>query len=170
MNLSKFPKPHEIFQLDDQDLEDWQQYSKSVKQLKRPNRFIKKRPFRTRVKIDPNTVEFIPALEPRVARKAKNHIHFQASLDLHGMTQDQAYEKLINFIAQSQAQHFRCVLIITGKGRPHTTLWWENLGILKDLVPRWLNEVPNCELVEAYQHASLQDGGEGALYVILKRS
>ncbi|MBL0942113.1 MAG: Smr/MutS family protein [Alphaproteobacteria bacterium] len=170
--MTRFRKPSEIFQLDDQDRKDWQQYTQRVKRLKSSNRIIKKRPFRTRIKINPHTIdaEFIPALQPRGPRRGKSHIHFQACLDLHGMTQDQAYEKVVNFIAQSQAQHFKWVLIITGKGRAHTTLWWENLGILKNLVPRWLNEAPNRELVETYQHASLQDGGEGALYVMLKRS
>jgi DNA-nicking Smr family endonuclease len=170
--LSKFRKPPEIFQLDDQDHEDWQQYSKSVKRLKRPDRLTNKKPLRTKIKIDPNTLEakYIPTLHFRASKKSKNHVHFQACLDLHGMTQDQAYEKLVSFIAQSQAQHFRCVLIITGKGRAHTTLWWENLGILKDLVPRWLNEDPNRAHVATYQHACPQDGGEGALYVFLKHS
>jgi DNA-nicking Smr family endonuclease len=165
----KFRKPPELFQLIDQDCEDWQQYSRNVKPLEKLNRVVKKKARRIKISVDHNTSidEFTCVLKPSSSKQSKKQIRFQACLDLHGMTRDQAYEKLVYFIAQSQAQNFKCVLVITGKGRPHTKLWWENLGILKDLVPRWLMEEPNHARVASYQYARPQDGGEGALYIFL---
>jgi len=57
------------------------------------------------------------------------------------------------------------VLVITGKGlKPDGTL-----GVLRHGVPHWLNLPPNRERVLAFCHATPADGGEGALYVLLRR-
>jgi DNA-nicking Smr family endonuclease len=58
----------------------------------------------------------------------------------------------------------RCVLVITGKG-----IWRSEAGILREMVPRWLNEAPNRARVLAIAHAQPRHGGQGALYVLLKR-
>ncbi len=44
-----------------------------------------------------------------------------------------------------------------------------NGGVLRDAVPRWLNEAPLREHVLAFSHARPDDGGAGALYVLLRR-
>ncbi|MGY9015413.1 MAG: Smr/MutS family protein, partial [Rhodospirillales bacterium] len=60
----------------------------------------------------------------------------------------------------------RMVLVITGKGlRPDGTT-----GVLRTAVPRWLNESPNRERILGFSYAAPKDGGEGALYVRLKKS
>ena len=56
------------------------------------------------------------------------------------------------------------MLVITGKG-----VWRSDSGILKEMVPRWLNEVPNRARVLAIANAQPRHGGSGALYVLLKR-
>ncbi len=88
-----------------------------------------------------------------------------ARIDLHGHTQEEAYRALCAFIASSRAAGRRCVLVVTGKGsRPDGTT-----GVLRQSVPRWLNMAPLREKVLSFTHARPKDGGEGALYVLLKR-
>ena len=66
------------------------------------------------------------------------------------------------FISRAEAAGKRCVLVITGKGLASG-------GVLRDQVPRWLNLPPNRGRVLAFDYARQQDGGAGALYVLLKR-
>jgi DNA-nicking Smr family endonuclease len=85
-------------------------------------------------------------------------------LDLHGLTQEEAHRQLDGFLAHAAHAGRRCVLVITGKG-----VWREESGILKEMVPRWLNEAPNRGRVLAIATAQPRHGGSGALYVLLKR-
>lgn len=85
-----------------------------------------------------------------------------ARLDLHGLTQAEAHGRLAAFLAQAQARGNRCVLVITGRGTRHG-------GTLRSMTPRWLDEQPNRSRVLAYAQAQLHHGGDGALYVLLRR-
>lgn len=95
----------------------------------------------------------------------------EARLDLHGMTQEQAYYALNSFLARSAAMDRRCVLVITGKGfrRVGEADGVREPGILRSSLPRWLNEPPNRERVLAVTEAQAKDGGGGAFYVLLRR-
>ena len=93
-------------------------------------------------------------------------------LDLHGMTQENAYHALVVFITKAQQQGIKRVLIITGKGREvqDDNWWsWESPGVLKREVPKWLNSQPLKSKITHITPASPRDGGDGALYVYLKR-
>ena len=86
------------------------------------------------------------------------------------MTQDDAHAALARFVAASRAMGRRCVLVITGKGRPpKNTIGAEGGGVLKQAVPRWLNEPSLRAQILAFATAQPKDGGGGALYVLLKR-
>jgi DNA-nicking Smr family endonuclease len=85
-----------------------------------------------------------------------------ARLDLHGMTQAEAHARLAAFLAGAQARGNRCVLVITGRGLRHG-------GTLRAMTSRWLESEPNRGLVLSFAQARLQHGGEGALYVLLRR-
>ncbi len=87
----------------------------------------------------------------------------EARLDLHGLTQQAAHGALNHFIGQAVERGLRCVLVITGKGNRDGT------GVLRTQVPRWLNEAALRGHILAFSHAQPKDGGEGALYVLLKR-
>jgi len=101
-----------------------------------------------------------------LAKLRRGQIAIEAEIDLHGSTQDQAHRTLEAFLARSQAAGRRCVLVITGKGfRTDGTG-----GVLRNAVPRWMNESPNRERILAFSHAIPPDGGEGALYVLLRRT
>lgn len=88
----------------------------------------------------------------------------ETQVDLHRQTQEEARRSLDGFIAASQATGRRCVLVITGKGYGSG-----GAGVLKTMVPRWLDEQPNRGRVLAFCHAVPSHGGEGALYVLLRR-
>jgi DNA-nicking Smr family endonuclease len=91
-------------------------------------------------------------------------------LDLHGMTQDEAHRALDSFIAGAAKQGLRCVIVITGKGLRGLAEGSGDLGILRNAVPRWLNESGLRAKVLAFTAAQPRHGGGGALYVLLRRS
>ncbi|MFM9844004.1 MAG: Smr/MutS family protein [Dongiaceae bacterium] len=111
------------------------------------------------------TVGRLADMDKRLAeRLRRGQLPIEGKLDLHGLTQEEAHDQLGGFIAISQKQGRRCILVVTGKG-----MWREGAGILRENVPRWLNERPNRARVLAIAQAQPQHGGTGALYVLLKR-
>ena len=99
-------------------------------------------------------------LDRRQAERFKRgKMAIEGRLDLHGMTRQGAHVALRRFILGAVAADKRCVLVITGKGR----------GVLREEVPRWLNEPGLRDAVLSFAYARPADGGEGALYVLLKR-
>jgi DNA-nicking Smr family endonuclease len=106
-----------------------------------------------------NEPKAIAPLDRRSAQRLKRGTAaIEARLDLHGMTQSEAHAALSRFLARAQAQERRLVLVITGKS-----------GVLHGAVPRWLHEEPCRGHVLAVSRAHVPHGGEGALYVKLRR-
>ena len=104
-------------------------------------------------------------LDRRTARRLKRgQLSVEARLDLHGRTQDQAHDALQSFIEESRMARRRCVLVITGKGSVASGRG----GVLRQMVPRWLNEPALRRHVIAITNAPESSGGAGALYVLLK--
>jgi DNA-nicking Smr family endonuclease len=97
-------------------------------------------------------------------RFRKGKLAIEGKIDLHGRTQQDAHDDLLAFLRRAHAAGKRNVLVVTGKGM--TT---SKTGILRQAVPRWLNEPAFRTLVLAFDYAEPQHGGEGALYVLLKR-
>lgn len=91
-----------------------------------------------------------------------------ATLDLHGMTQAAAHNRLIQFLHQAQAGGARYVLVITGKGKAANPDTGER-GILRRMVPAWLSGPELGPLVAGFDEAAAPHGGSGALYVRLRR-
>ena len=89
----------------------------------------------------------------------------EGKLDLHGRTQAEAHRRLETFLANAQASGKRCVLVVTGRG-----LGKSAGGVLRTEVPRWLNQTPNRARVLAFDWAQPKHGGDGALYVLLRRN
>jgi DNA-nicking Smr family endonuclease len=98
-----------------------------------------------------------------LSRLKKGQLVIEASLDLHGFTQDAAHAALWRFVTDSAERGRRCLLVVTGKGLR------EGAGVLRTQVPRWLNESTLRPLVLAFAYAQPRHGGEGALYILLKR-
>lgn len=111
------------------------------------------------------------SIEPNLKRRlSRGHEPIDATLDLHGMTQDQARAALELFVPARAARGDRTLLIITGKGIKKTGyLQMEHKGILRSMVPLWLNAPELAPLVAGIDPAHQSHGGGGALYVRLKR-
>jgi len=103
-------------------------------------------------------------LDKRNAQRLKRgQLRPEARVDLHGMTQAEAYTELNSFIAECQMLGLRTVLVITGKGSV------KDGGVLRRMVPRWLNQPPLRAMVVAIEQAVPRDGGLGAYYLLLRR-
>ena len=106
-----------------------------------------------------------PGVDRRTAEKfRRGQLAVEARLDLHGSTQEQAHRALASFIQQAHANGLRTVLVITGKGG-----FGDARGVLREAVPRWLNEGDLRPRVLSCAWAQPKHGGAGALYVLLRR-
>ncbi len=103
--------------------------------------------------------------KPTHDRLAKGRLPIEGRVDLHGMTQEQAYSLLLPFLHRAHAGGVRYVLVITGKGSSSG-----GEGVLRRAVPAWLSTAPFRPLVSSHDHAARNHGGVGALYVRLRRS
>jgi len=107
-----------------------------------------------------------PGLDRKTqTRMRRGQVQIDRRLDLHGMTQTGAHRALLNFIEAAYHEGRRSVLVITGKGLTRDG----EIGILRRAVPNWLNEAPMNAWIKGFDHAARQHGGEGALYVLIRR-
>ena len=92
-------------------------------------------------------------------------------IDLHGLTQNEAHRALTRFLVRAQASGARNVLVITGKGgmEGHRDGFAER-GVLRRQVPLWLKLPELRGVVLGFEAAHANHGGEGALYVRLRRA
>lgn len=125
----------------------------------------------------PPKPRFIPSTGP-LDRQTSRHlekgrIEVEAKLDLHGMRQRDAHAALKRFLKTAQARGAKHVLVITGKGSdPEARRSFydeEERGVLRNAVPRWLSEPDFAPLVVSYAPAPRRLGGDGALYVRVRR-
>lgn len=178
------------------DADLWRQYTSGVKPLKPPRDLpvdvpppappaseppsgqpVERRPVAgaaAATVAPPRPAASPPSLAPGTAagldqrtlmRLRRGQIRPETQIDLHRLTQSEAHAALLRFLAAAQLAGRRCVLVITGKGYGTDGA----VGVLKSNVPRWMNESPTRERVLAFAHATGRDGGEGALYVLLRR-
>jgi DNA-nicking Smr family endonuclease len=91
-----------------------------------------------------------------------------ARIDLHGMTQTRAHRVLLRFLQNASSDGLTFVLVITGKGRAADPD--SGRGVLRRQVPQWLALPEFRSLVVGFDEAHVGHGGEGALYVRLRRA
>ncbi|MCP3161710.1 Smr/MutS family protein [Myxococcus qinghaiensis] len=114
--------------------------------------------------------EFLEGTSPGVDRNLlralrRGDFSIQGQLDLHGMTQAEAKAALERFLADSRRARHRCVLIVHGRGL-HSK---DQMPVLKELMKSWLSQKRIGGLLLAFATARPQDGGTGAVYVLLRR-
>lgn len=101
----------------------------------------------------------------------KEEFRIEAVLDLHGRTEDDAFAEVDDFVAKSYERGLRCIMIITGKGGIHQEDdIFAPRGVLKQRVPQWLDMPRLRALILIYKHPSERLGGNGALYILLRRN
>jgi DNA-nicking Smr family endonuclease len=98
-------------------------------------------------------------------RLRRGRLPIDARLDLHGMAVREARVQLELFLRTMRARGERCVLIIHGKGT-HSP---QGAGVLRGEIAAWLAQSASSEHVAAFATAGEHDGGEGAVYVLLRR-
>jgi DNA-nicking Smr family endonuclease len=112
-----------------------------------------------------------PPLAP-LGRRERLHLsrgrkEIEGRLDLHGMTLSRAHRALHSFLQRASHDGLTFVLVITGKGRavgPES-----ERGVLRRQVPEWLGLPEFRNLVVGFEQAHIGHGGEGALYVRVRR-
>jgi len=101
------------------------------------------------------------------SRVARGKEDIDGRLDLHGLTQSEAHAALLGFLRQAGGRGARLVLVITGKGARDGE---GERGVLRRQVPHWLRLPEFRALVIGFEQAHVAHGGEGALYVRVRRS
>ena len=101
------------------------------------------------------------------AQLSRGRKEIDARIDLHGMTQTRAHRALFGFLQRAQGDGLTFVLVITGKGKVGAE---SERGVLRRQVPQWLNLPEFRSLVVGFEEAHVGHGGEGALYVRVRRS
>jgi len=186
--------------LTSEDIQIWQQITRRIERLspEKPAPKIqpaKAAPIKKQVKTDVDpikafkigekakpisqkpSISVLPAdRSPNMDRKnfqrlMKGKFEIEATLDLHGMTADQAKMQLISFISRSHKSGYRMILVITGKGkRKHKDEFnRERGGILRQSLPDWVLGSSITDKVLQVTHAQPKHGGTGAYYVYLRR-
>ena len=93
----------------------------------------------------------------------RGQLPLEGRLDLHGLTQAEAFKALHRFIQAAVAQEKRTVLVITGKGQRFE-------GVLRRMVPEWLEDPALARFIVAITPAHPKDGGTGAFYLRLRKA
>jgi len=92
------------------------------------------------------------------------------TLDLHGHGLDAAYSRLMSGVAQARAMEARTILLVTGRPRPVAAAdRGSSRGAIRAKVLDWLAASSHHSAIAAVRSAHRRHGGEGALYIILKR-
>jgi DNA-nicking Smr family endonuclease len=172
------------------DAELWERVARSAKPLHKGRaaaKAVPPKPRRKPVKEAAAPTELVARAQPKPAPAARGEaldrqtarklergaVAVEARLDLHGMRQREAHAALRRFLKWAQGKGYRHVLVITGKGaepdlgRP---FYEEDArGILRASVPHWLAAPDLAPLIVSYSEAPRRLGGEGALYVRLRK-
>ncbi len=123
----------------------------------------------------------LATLEKGLKRKlSRGAVEVDGKIDLHGLTQEAAHRRLHAFLRRAQANGFRVVVVITGKGAPKRLRGLDDdpyrpdayaeRGVLRRVVPEWLSLPEMRALVIGFEEAALAHGGAGALYVRIRRA
>lgn len=187
-NLDPPPMSRRKRALSREEAELWESVAKQAKPLRKRPRLPKTsaeleepllvskpppapKPAMTSRKI-PATPPAPPPLAPLGRRErsqlSRGRKDIDARLDLHGMTQTKAHRVLLNFLHHAHESGMTFVLVITGKGR--TVGPESERGVLRRQVPHWLGLPEFRSFVVGFEEAHIGHGGEGALYVRVRRA
>ncbi len=164
----------------------WESVARQVKPLRKKPRIAKPlglpsdeaqaiRPIASPRPIVPAPKPGKPAMPPLAplgrrerSRLSRGKDEIDARLDLHGMTQTRAHRALHGFLQRAHHEGHTFVLVITGKGKVGGSE--AERGVLRRQVPHWLSLPEFRTLVVGFEEAHIGHGGEGALYVRIRRA
>jgi len=160
----------------------WNQVKKSIKPLRdqEPETFseepVAEKPTTTKKSSKPvappassphrTSAPPLAPLERRLKQRvARGSVPIDARIDLHGRTQREAHQALLNFLHRAQNNGAALALVITGKGSAGDG----ERGVLKRQVPMWLAQPEFRAYVVGFEAAHISHGGEGALYIRMRK-
>ena len=142
------PRKSPIQQTEDTDLASQQRFTESMIDQECPDHLQYERP---------------GGAQKSVLKKLRSgKLAVDSTLDLHGLTVEQARLQLIAFMEECRQSGYRHVIIVHGKGFRS-----QNKPVIKPMVNRWLRQ---ADEVLAFYSAQPKDGGTGAVYVLLRKS
>jgi DNA-nicking Smr family endonuclease len=100
---------------------------------------------------------------------ARGRAQIDARIDLHGLTQREAHHVLLRYLRRAQADGAKIALVVTGKGGGAGGGIAGERGVLRRQVPLWLALPEFRDFIVGFETAGAGHGGEGALYVRLRR-
>jgi DNA-nicking Smr family endonuclease len=133
----------------------------------KPAKAIKLRPPPPAAPSPPKPPPLAPLDRRTRQRIARERESIDGRIDLHGLKQNEAHAALRRFLRGAQADGARIVLVITGKGARDP---YDERGVLRRQVPLWLESADLRSLIVGFETASPGHGGEGALYVRIRRA
>lgn len=176
--------------LSGEELELWGNFAKQAKPLRKTARSIKEAaelieeqqpsplssikptkplsPTKPAISKPPAPPPLAPLGRRERSQLSRGKKEIDARLDLHGMTQARAHRALLNFLHHASDNGMSFVLVITGKGR--TVEPGAERGLLKRMVPEWLGLPEFRSVVVGFEQAHIGHGGDGALYVRVRRA
>lgn len=167
------------------DLSDWKAYTQGVKKVYSPKAIISapQKPIEVKA-IEPKPLP-ITSHGSLAYNKPKKHSrpqHIDRTLDMHGMTRDLAFAALEKCILRAWYEGDLTIRVITGKGIStpfnrdddldlplYQALEQTPRGILREMLPQWLEHTHLRAYVSYYAPAKSPDGGSGAFYIVLKK-
>jgi DNA-nicking Smr family endonuclease len=172
--------------LSEEERKLWESVAKQVKPLRKLRRLARRHPVEAETPgvapaaplRSPSPVKIAPPPKPQAppplapigrrdrAKLSRGKQEIDARIDLHGMTQTRAHRALFGFLQRAHHEGFTFVLVITGKGK----LGDSERGVLRRQVPQWLALPEFRALVVGFEEAHIGHGGEGALYVRVRRA
>ncbi len=108
----------------------------------------------------------IKGLDSKILHKLKaGQYSPQAHLDLHGLTSEEAWDLLVEFIKENYMAGKRCLLVIPGRGKNSPL----GRSVLREQIQNWLTRDPLKRVLLAFSTAQPRHGGSGALYLLLRK-
>ncbi|MCY4195801.1 MAG: Smr/MutS family protein [Rhodobacteraceae bacterium] len=159
-------------QLQEQEVKDWESFLGSDQlcaQSDQPSSTVRRR---GTASVSGNRAQSgrssLGALDAKMLRRIHGgKIKPERKIDLHGLTADAAKQALNQFFSSAVADEKRLLLVITGKGLRSGAA--SGQGILKQMVPKWIEDGFYRNMILYYCPAHQKHGGAGAYYVLLRR-
>ena len=151
-----------MHKISDKDKKIWNFYTSNLNSIKKIDKSKKFNNKNNSEKSKVLKLNIYFTLDSKTKRKLNsNKLAIDATIDLHGKTEIQAFEIIKNFIKNSNFNELKSIIIITGKGS-------NNQGKLKLKTPLWLKGKELSKFVVGFEIMPNNQGGDGALFVKLK--
>jgi DNA-nicking Smr family endonuclease len=160
--------------------EDWEEETKSIRKLSAKKRHVAKPklptkrpkqsigeirlPYHASTHLPPLVCgQFVGVDGTRAKKLKRGDLPIEATLDLHGMTQEEALKALTKTLARAHASGLCVLRVVTGKGRE------DGGGVLRKALPAWLNLPEIRPHILTFTHATPAQGSTGAFILLLRR-